>query len=230
MKTKLLLGLILLANVAVAAPKEPITISNVQARVQSLKAGETREYLGNFVKYCVYKDWANCHLAWYDLQDSGLKYVASHEDGFTYAKWMYLKNPEATDIYDFVINGLSHSANSDAWDIGVKLDAPYRDVMSYVPARYALFDPGMRAALIELIQANLGTYDIQYNVSTEMSTPREEWYKLLALSFMSRKDAANTYKVLEALNKYGRIKHSTRGYAELSAAIQSYFQKTGVTK
>lgn len=235
MKKKFLISLmlsgLLFSNIGYTAQtKEPITADNIVTKLNSLKAGETKEFLGYFVKSCMAKDLAGCHLAWYDLQDSGLKFVATHEDGFTYSKWMFLKNADATDIYDFVINGLGHKSNMDGWDLGVGLDKQYKDVLTYVPARYALFDPGMRQALVEVLQANLSTYDIQYNVSQSFNTPREEWYKLLALSFMSRKDPVNAYKVLDALTKYGKIKHSTAGYNDLSLAIQTYFQKTGVTK
>ena len=230
MMNKLLIAIataFLTLGTAYAEPS--ISVDNVKQKLSTVK-GDLNTYLGNFVDACTKKQWAACHVAWYELHENGLQYVVEHEAGFEYGKWMFIKNKTASDIYDFVIDGLGHKNNIDGWDLGVSVERPYKGVVSYVPARYALFDPGARLALLELVQANLGTYAISYNTNNTMVLPKAEWYRILVLAFMSRKDVNNTYYMLDTLKKYGKIKNSTAGYNELLNAVQDYFKKTGVLK
>ncbi len=232
MKYSLLIGTVLMAHTAFAtAIAEPITIQNIDSKLNSVVLKkESKDDLRKFVKTCTSKDWAGCHMAWYDLHLNGLRYVTITEDGFTFNSWQFPNNEDATNIYDFVINGLDHVSNKAYWDLGIEPVRPYQEVLSYVPVRYARFDKTTKQAALDIIQANLGTYDIPFNVTTEFKNARAEWFRVLALTFMVRKDTTNTYKTLEELKKYGKMTENTQLYNDLVLATNLYFKKTGVLK
>lgn len=206
---------------------QPMTASEMVGAAQVIKNAKTQPLLEKWVRVCLKKEWGNCQVAWWDLiEQGGLTQIES--DG--HVLWGFIKQPDANQILMNMITGLNNPAYRPAWDIEITMTKQYQDMPNIVDGRNALIESVDQKIAIAIIRERFASKKVSYDVEREMSIPRLEWFRLVALMYAVREDASSAYQVLSELQKHAKTTpEAATIYNQTVQAVQTYI-KVGAIK